>query len=406
MGDFTGFTFGNWHSTDLETGLVTVLRVSGGDRYDEELFPEMKDRTVEIAGVNGEYYFGSDYGTRKIEIEIAYDSLTEVQFRKLRQIFGTKDIKSLIFDERPYKKYMAKIESPIELSYVCFDEPIKTIGEEQDGIRYIRTTRTVPGAEVDTAIVGTSTVDSTSGTTEVVEKEKITPFVIDRSKTQRIYKGEGKITFICYFPFAKSVYKVLPYSYQLTTDTEIQENKKYFKLEDMLYVFVDNPDVSEINTYYEMVTDKECEEWAISSGILSVDDYADFDTYNATSHTINIYNAGDVPTGFYLYIPATAAGSEVTLHYRYGTDTIASLKIALPSALKTGDVGVLIDTNNELIIGVTNSETYTTSSNLYNKYVMSGYFFKLEPCTVNDSVTLYIDNGVEGIEIFYDYLYF
>lgn len=363
MGDFTGFTFGNWHSTDLETGLVTILRVSGGDRYDEELFPEMKDRTVDIAGVNGEYYFGSDYGTRKIEIEIAYDSLTEVQFRKLRQIFGTKDIKSLIFDERPYKKYMAKVESPIELSYVCFDEPIKTVGEEQDGIRYIRTTQTVSGAEVDTAIVGTSTVGSTSGTIEVVEKEKITPFVIDRSKTQRIYKGEGKIAFICYFPFARSVYKSL-------------------------------------------TAEEEESDWAISSGILSETDYEEFDVYDVNSKTINIYNAGDVPTGFYLYIPATAAGSEVTLHYRYGIDTIASLKIALPSALKTGDVGVLIDTNNELIVGVTDSETYTTSSNLYNKYVMSGYFFKLEPCTINDNVTLYIDNGVEGIEIFYDYLYF
>ena len=98
MGDFTGFSFGNWYSSDPETGLVTVLRVSGGDRYEEELHPEIKDRTAEVPGMNGEYYFGSDYGTRTFNIEIAYDSLTEDQFRELRRAFGTREIKELIFD--------------------------------------------------------------------------------------------------------------------------------------------------------------------------------------------------------------------------------------------------------------------------------------------------------------------
>ena len=41
MGDFTGFSFGNWHSTDPTTGVVNVIRVSGGDRYDEQLHPEI-----------------------------------------------------------------------------------------------------------------------------------------------------------------------------------------------------------------------------------------------------------------------------------------------------------------------------------------------------------------------------
>lgn len=48
MGDFTGFSFGNWHSTDPTTGVVNVIRVSGGDRYDEELHPEIKDKTAEV----------------------------------------------------------------------------------------------------------------------------------------------------------------------------------------------------------------------------------------------------------------------------------------------------------------------------------------------------------------------
>ena len=55
MGDFTGFSFGNWHSSENDS--VTVLRVSDGDRYTEELHPEIKDRTAEVPGLDGEYYF-------------------------------------------------------------------------------------------------------------------------------------------------------------------------------------------------------------------------------------------------------------------------------------------------------------------------------------------------------------
>ena len=104
MGDFLGFTFGGVHSSDLG-----ITRVSGGDRYDEELHPEIKDRTAEVAGLDGDYYFVTNYGVKKFTIDIAFDSLTEVQFRNLRRAFNTKTPQDLIFDERPYKKYTAKI---------------------------------------------------------------------------------------------------------------------------------------------------------------------------------------------------------------------------------------------------------------------------------------------------------
>ena len=91
MGDFTGFTFGGVKSSDLG-----IIRVSGGDRYEEQLSSEIKDRTVEVPGMDGEYYFGSNYGPRIIDIEIAFDSLTEEQFRELRKTFGTREIKDLI----------------------------------------------------------------------------------------------------------------------------------------------------------------------------------------------------------------------------------------------------------------------------------------------------------------------
>lgn len=340
MGDFLGFTFGDIHSSNLG-----ITRVSGGDRYEEQLHPEIKDRTVEVPGLNGEYYFGSDFGTRTFDIEIAFDHLTEEQFRKLRQVFGTKDIKRLIFDERPYKYYMAKLESPIELSYICFDEPNYTWQKEQTG--YNTYMQGISGDYEHKVYDGT---------------------------VRRIYKGEGKISFISYFPFAKSVFKVLP-------------------------------------------TDQEESDWVISSGILSEDERVNIDVYN--NNSIIVYNPGDIATGFRLYIPGTVNNNThiVTINamtITYGSDDALELEQITWDNRENSDVGILIDTNNQLILGVSTEPTedfngnwtYTTSGNLYNQHILSGHFFHLQPNVINDRDSIQIVGGVNGIKIFYDYLYF
>lgn len=422
MEDFTGFTFGGVHSSDLG-----IIRVSGGDRYDENLHPEIKDRTAEVPGLNGDYYFGSDFGPRSFDIEIAFDSLTEEQFRKLRRVFGTKEIKQLIFDERPYKYYMAKLESPMELSYVCFDEPKKTVGPARDGVRVanreVATTSTVTdvteGLEVsvDSTVFQeifttdgnysfayrnsiwyivedeemsevvlenygiTATLDTgvTEGSfvitneTSSYTREQVTPYIRDFDHRERIYKGEGKISFICHFPFAKSVYKVLP-------------------------------------------SEEEESSWAISSGILNSEDYSTVDEYS--NGKINLYNAGDLSTGFRLYLPSSVVGTGVNLNYQLHPNlSIVDASLTLGAiTLKDNDVGVMVDTTSNLIVGVSTEPTlntntgiwnYAISGNLYNEYVNSGYFFKIEPSLDKyDRSALQIENGTGNIVIFYDYLYF
>ena len=368
MGDFLGFTFGNVHSSDLG-----ITRVSGGDRYDEELHPEIKDRTAEVPGLNGEYYFGSDFGPRSFDIEIAFDSLSEKQFRKLRQVFGTKDIKKLIFDERPYKYYLAKLESPIELSYVCFDEPKKIIGAARDGVRVANRIPITEEVEGEEQIIGYT-----------IEREQVTPYEYQEG-TQRVYKGEGKITFKAYFPFAKSVYKVLP-------------------------------------------SNEEGSDWAVSSGILTEEEYSPaeptitkqpYDSYIIDTSSINVYNPGDVETGFRMYIPFVGSDSatQITLTYQ-AKENLTDFDILQFTLPKQGrqygidensyDVGVLIDTNNVLIIGVSEytDNQYITSGNLYNDCIDAGYFFKLQPNDKEDKAKIVITNGNQGIRIFYDYLYF
>ena len=139
-GDFIGFSFNGYRSEDLG-----IVRVSDGSRYNEDLLPTAQDKTVQVPGGDGFYYFGSDYTQKPLTIPIAFDNLSEEDFSRLSRVFGTKDLGPLIFDERPYKYYMAKANKP-QLKYICFEEKGKG----------------------------------------------------------RVYKGEGTLTFTCYYPFARS----------------------------------------------------------------------------------------------------------------------------------------------------------------------------------------------------------
>lgn len=139
--DFIGFTYGGKHSID-DFG---IYRTSDGNRYNDNLIPPLTDKTADVPGGNGQYYFSSYYKSRQFSIPIAFDGLTEVQYQQVRKWLDGKEIKELIFDESPYKVYSAKVTGTPQLKTICFDE----------------------GGE-------------------------------------RIYKGEGTIQFTCYYPFART----------------------------------------------------------------------------------------------------------------------------------------------------------------------------------------------------------
>jgi hypothetical protein len=54
--DFVGFTFNGIHSSELG-----ILRTSEGSRFNENLLPTIQDKTVQVPGGDGTYYFGSYY---------------------------------------------------------------------------------------------------------------------------------------------------------------------------------------------------------------------------------------------------------------------------------------------------------------------------------------------------------
>ena len=169
--DFVGFRFGQYHSSEF--GLKVI---SSSNRYEKNLIPNPSDYTSDIAGSDGKYYYGQTYSTREFTINVAFDSVDEETWRKLAQILSTDKLQDLVFDELPFKTYKAKIKSQPDFKFICFD---------------------------------------------------------DKETGKRIYKGEGKITFVCYYPYAFGFdkYVVRAADNYYTPHPERKKQKTYLETE-------------------------------------------------------------------------------------------------------------------------------------------------------------------------------
>ena len=294
-GDFIGFSFNEHRSESLG-----IVRVSDGSRYNEDLVPTTQDKTVQVPGGDGFYYFGSDYTQRQFSINIAFDELTEKQFRELQQVFGTKELGKLVFDERPYKYYMVKSGKP-QLKYICF-------GKEGE----------------------------------------------------RIYKGEGTLTFTAYYPFAKSIFKFL-------------------------------------NEY----GNKNKDEWKEASGMK-----AEKGTYDIVSNngSISVYNAGDLETDFILKFRLPVDNTPIgDIKITLSKENVGKVEAFLDLngfSKKGADTGFQINTKTNLIEGF-NAEGLTGT--LYNENITQGDFFKIPPREEGYQISV---TGATPIEIVYDYIYY
>ena len=167
MSDFTSFRFGNIHSKDLN-----LVVVSQSSRYDKNLLPTATNHTSQVPGGNGSYYFGQTYQNREFDISVAFDNVSEENFRQIQQLFSNDKLQDLVFDELPYKTFKAKISSKPEFKTLCFT---------------------------------------------------------DRSSGQRVYKGEGTLKFICFYPYAyglnKYVVRAADY-YKCQSPEQIISNSK------------------------------------------------------------------------------------------------------------------------------------------------------------------------------------
>ena len=148
MMDFIGFTYNGKHSF-YDLG---IYRTIDGSRYNESITPAMTDKTADVPGSDGQYYFGTTFKNRSITINYAFDSLTEDKLALIKQTFSGDGIHELVFDETPYKAWSAKVTGTAQMKHICFEE---------DG--------------------------------------------------ERVYKGEGSLTFTCYYPYAHTPSKLWQY---------------------------------------------------------------------------------------------------------------------------------------------------------------------------------------------------
>ena len=396
-GDFMGFTFGGKHSSNMG-----IVRTSDGSRYNSELLPSFNDVTVAVPGGDGTYYFGSYYQQKVFSVPFATDELTESEFRELRRWFGDKGIHQLIFDEAPYKAYSAKIAAVPNFNYICFDEVAPM--ERSVGV-------------------------------------------------QRIYKGEGTIQFVCYYPFARSVNKYLSeydgydtFRYFLTSDTEKQDGKTYYiKNEDEEYVEFTGQVFVEGQKYYERK--RVPFEWAAASGMKDLQGEYDSD---GSSGQVTLYNPGDLEADIKLRIkiaattnnfqrfiylngveklhfgPITAQGYDEQIEINSSTHLVegygpTSFVETTDTERVSGKFYYYIPENQSKKIrydgnlenGVTYYEgrDYAFSGNLYNKFIDRGNFFKIPISTeqVPDFVISCKNQNSDKIAITnieYDYLYY
>lgn len=141
---FVGFKYNNKHSSELK-----IYRTSNGDRYEINLIPSLTEKTAAVDGMVGQYYFGTQIGTRVFNVSFAFDAVTTTELNLIKKTFCGDGLHDLIFDEEPDKVYSAKVTGTAMLKTLCF---------------------------------GTG----------------------DTASDEDVYKGEGNIQFTCYYPYAHS----------------------------------------------------------------------------------------------------------------------------------------------------------------------------------------------------------
>ena len=376
IGDFIGMEYNGVHSSAL--GFV---RTSNGDRYNLSLLPSFEDQTAQVQGRDETYYFGLNYTDKNISIDIAFDEINESRFRKITKLFSDRKPHKLILDESPYKYYNVKIAESPEIDYLCFDN----------------------GGE-------------------------------------RIYKGEGSLSFIAYNPFAQSTYKYLTdynsdtmkyWDFKVTKDVvPILNNKIYYTRDSwdnytpiiftdeinfpqkytqcdaskefnssFVYYIFDGTEYTEVENlesetyklnpsdYYTKNNDFYYEggninEWFFSLDLLPNQTYQSYtyDTFISGENKINLYNPGDLETDFEVTIPFTNGSiNDLKFYLSSFNTTLVNYQLLFnDNILKKGnDAAIKINSMNNLVYGVDSVENGKPTGNIYNEYITGGHFFKI-----------------------------
>lgn len=374
--DFTGFSFNGVHTSDLN-----LVRVSAGSRYEEQIIPNFQDTTVKMPGADGTLYWDSFYSERTWSVEAAFEDLNETQFRRLRQVYNTKILGRLIFDELPYKYYMAKIQSAPQIKFICFGDAV----------------------------------------------------------SERIYKGEISFQFVSYYPYARSVHKYLKRFHTVYNESYPDrilypnksawasscgmKNSVWFDESDHSkgrwddtknqYVYVYNAGDVETDVAVLLPLHR-CDQGQLTSLTL-------YDDHNGTG-------SSSIQIGRLNFSNFTMSSIDLQAEYEYGislgysTDrsawtqeeesSVHITRLRVNSATNLAE-GVIMAVNDDESPGDDDTDDryyyYKPTGSLYNQYISSGDFFKIPvqtPChlTVRNTTGATDDLVISRAQ--YDHLYY
>lgn len=171
--DFIAFSFNGKHSYK-DFGLI---RTSDGERYNENINPNLEDITVEVPGADGSYYFGTTHKQRNFNVSFAFDHLTEAKLRELKTWLNGKEMGELWFSEVPYKVWTVKVTGNATLKYLPFEENGQRIYKGEGSVQFVAYW---PYAHTPDYVVG-----------EVIELQSNTKFVMDKPIKGQYFYIEG-----------------------------------------------------------------------------------------------------------------------------------------------------------------------------------------------------------------------
>ena len=302
MNDFKDFSFKGQKASSFG-----IIRVSSGNRYNENLNPTLKDTTASITGRDGTVWFDSTHTQRQFKVDFAFDSLTEAQLRNLKKWLNGKDSGELIFDEEPYKAYDVKVTGQSTIKYVYFTKP-------------------------DYVVVGNPPVT-------VIENE-------------RVYKGEGSITFTAYMPYAHIL---------RTTNTGGERTKD-----------------SHVESYWNNYSN--IDEWLEELGL--------------SDSELKCANLGDIPTPFVLTYNGTA--DDMTFYIKdYNNNIVNTLKVVSPTQ------GIKWDSQTGLVYNLNDGKLARYAGNS---------LFKLPVTDKDHPYSVYLGDtditNSDDLKVIYDLLYY
>lgn len=351
-GSWLGFTYNGIHSSALG-----ITRTISG-RFNENLIPTTKDTTASLEGVDSVKYWGTTYTKRDIPVSFAFEGMSETQLLALRYFTQAKAIHDLIFDEAPYKVYSAKITGTAMTKYIAFEEGPK-----------------------------------------------------------RYYNGEGSMTFTCYFPYARSRY-AWQEDYTAENIPEWRDDSApEAKLSDCGNIYYDFDTEQDVDgalsnttsvgfewvqptslildwggdTEYNVTANggiilyedermytapyRNFEEWIESSRIPSREEYG---KYDATNHTLKVYNAGDIemPMRFWFPIYWASVEAPFSTTISCGPLSLSVTNLARSQEVSStgagGDKWLVIDMYNSRAEGY--DENQQPTGRLYDRYISGAYF--------------------------------